>query len=240
VPVIEFLILLTVLGIAWLISPRRWRRRVIQPVLIGALIYGVATSPLGVNLALTGLTFSLPQDSGGAVDAIVVLGRGEDLRYRRVELAKQLWQEGRASQIFISGMLDAQPIVEILKEVGVPGQILKGESCSQTTEENALYTSAILRPQGVQKILLITDPAHMLRSFLLFRSLEFIVLPYSSPMPPQWSSQQQMIFIVREYLALAKYAFTGRFKQRPDSGVKKTDPEIFEKFSAWNCRIEKA
>lgn len=239
-PIIEFLILLTLIGIAWLISPRRWQRRVIQPVLIGVLIYGIATSPIAANLALKGLTFSLPQDSGSSVDAIVVLGRGDSLRPERIARVKQLWADGRASQVFASGMLDAQPIVEHLKEMGVPGQVLKGESCSQTTEENALYTSAILRPQKVQKILLLTDPPHMLRSFFLFRGFGFAVLPYFSPLPPQWSSHEQVMFIFREYLALAKYALTGRFKERANFEVNNPPSDVLEKFSDWNCKIEKA
>lgn len=236
----EALILLTLIGIAWLASSRRWRRRFVQPFAIVVFAYLIATTPFAIGLATWGLTFSLPPDDGKTVDAIVVLGRGWELRNRRVELVEELWQAKRSPKVFVSGMLDAQPIVEFLQSDRIPGSALSGESCSQTTEENALYTAAILRPQGIKTILLITDPAHMLRSVLMFRSFGFVVTPYLSPLPPQWSPRDRLVQLGREYLAFAKYALTGRFKPRPASVVEQPPAAIFEKFDSWNCRVKGA
>ena len=234
----EALILLTLIGIFWLVSPRRWRRRVVQPIAILTLTYVLATSSLMVKLATWGLTIPLPSDLGETTDAIVVLGRGEELRNRRVEVTYELWLAKRAPQVFVSGMMDARPIVERLKEMGLPSPKLGGEGCSQNTKENALYTSAILYPQGVRKIILLTDPYHMLRSLLLFRSVGFTVFPHLSPLPPQWDSLQRIQIIARECLSLIKHWLNGYFQPRSISEIEHPSTEVVQKFSSWNCRVQ--
>lgn len=233
----EALILLALIGIFWLISPRRWRRRVIKPVAILALAGLLVTSPWMAQVATWGLTIPLPADRGAQTDAIVVLGRGEELQGYRVDQVHKLWQVDRAPRVFASGMMDARQIIERLQQKGLPGSILRGEECSQSTEENALYTSAILYPQGVRKIILLTDTPHMLRSFLMFRSVGFTVIPHFSPLPNQWSSLQQITVIFREYMGLIQYALTGRFKQRSMAELKHPPAAILEKFTEWNCQV---
>ncbi len=233
----EALILLTLIGILWITSPRRWRR-VIQPLFLMVLTAVLITSPVMVKLGTVGLTAPLPADPGETADAIVVLGRGDELRNRRIELTHALWLAKRAPQVFASGMMDAQPIVERLKAMGIPGAKLKGEGCSRDTEENALYTAAILYPQGVRKIILLTDPHHMLRSVFLFRSVGFTVFPQLSPLPPQWETFQRLKFMAREYAGLIKQGVTGKFQPRPTAELERPAPEIIQKFSSWNCKIQ--
>jgi uncharacterized SAM-binding protein YcdF (DUF218 family) len=236
----EVLILLTCLGIFWLISSRRVRRQVVAPAAILVVLYCILTAPLTIRLATWGLTTTLPADTGEPVDAIVVLGRGETLRYRRVELVKQLWQTRRSPLVFVSGMVDAQPMIDRLKEGGIPGGKLGGESCSQTTVENAVFTEAVLYPQGIRKILLVTDPPHMLRSLLSFRSMGFTVFPHFSPLPAQLHAREEAIVVLREYLGLARYAVLGHFKARTADELSKPPAEVLEKFSSWKCRVQGA
>lgn len=233
----EFLILLAALGIIGLISSRRWRRQLIFPLIGVVLFCGITFSSPAIALAHWGLVIGLPTDSKEVVDAIVVLGRGEELRERRVEAASELWQLKRAPGIFVSGMLDAREVIESLIENGLPKQKMAGESCSQTTEENAQFTTALLRPRKIRKILLVTDSPHMRRSLLVFRSFGFIVIPYPLSLPAYWSKAQQMKSILREYIALAGYAMTGRFKQRSIQELNYPSANIFEKLKSWNCRI---
>ncbi|MDX2230093.1 MAG: YdcF family protein [Leptolyngbyaceae cyanobacterium bins.349] len=201
------------------------------------LFFALIVSPPIITLANWGLVYSLPADSGDAVDAIVVLGRGPDLRERRVEIAEELWKAKRSSYIFASGMLDAQQIVERLRENGLPKQRLAGEACSQTTEENAQFTSVFLQPQKIEKILLVTDPPHMLRSLLLFQSFGFTVIPSPTSLPLKWSTYQQMQLIIREYAALANYKLTGRFKPRTANELKYLNVQATTKITNWNCKI---
>lgn len=233
----EELIVLALIGIVGLVSPRRVRRRVVAPIGLVALITIAITSPVGVAIATQGLTFSLPTDVGERVDAIVTLGRGEAARQSRVDLVERLWQQKRGPQIFVSGMLDAQSVIEQLKQDGIPKRVLSGESCSQNTEENARFTSAILYPRGVRKILLVTDPAHMLRSTLLYRGFGFTVTPHTVPLPPQYHARDQALVLLREYVGLVAYAIQGRFTAHSNPELQRPAADIQNKIAEWNCYL---
>jgi uncharacterized SAM-binding protein YcdF (DUF218 family) len=203
--------------------------------MLGLAVACILLASIKIDLGLWGLTALVPPDSGEPADAIVVLGRGEEFRRSRVAEVKELWQSDRASRIFASGMLDAGPMLQALKSTGIPEQSLLGEECSQSTEENGLFTSAILRPQGVQSILLVTDPPHLLRSFLLFRSFRFHVIPHASPMPFFSTVQEQNQLELREYLGLIKYAVTGQFFPRSLMSLNQPPADVNRKLQDWRC-----
>jgi uncharacterized SAM-binding protein YcdF (DUF218 family) len=156
----------------------------------------------------------LPPDSGASADAIVVLGRGKDLRKSRAEVAAKLWKTGRAPKIFVSGREDSPVIMKLLTAGGIPQQYLNSENCSQTTEENARFTAILLQPKGIQRILLITDPAHMLRALLTFQRMGFTVIPYLSPLPPEYTAPKEAVLVFREYMGLANYSLAGRLSRQ--------------------------
>ncbi|WP_421657263.1 YdcF family protein [Leptothermofonsia sp. ETS-13] len=235
---IKALILLALLWILWLVSSRRWRRWLLRPFAILVVSFLIITSPVMVALATWSLTFSLPADTGEPVDSIVVLGRGEALRNWRVEVADQLWENHRADKIFVSGMSDAREIIDLLEDRGVSESALSGERCSESTEENALYSSAILYPQGIQKILLVTDSPHMLRSLLSFQRAGFQVIPHPSQLPSQWSTQEQISLIAREYLGLAQYTLTGRFKPRSTNELEHVPAKTSKRLSDPGCKVQ--
>jgi len=233
----KLLIQLAFLWVVWLASPRRWRR--LLTLLLSATAIGlVAVSFWGVQLALWGLTIWLSPDTGAVTDAIVILGRGEAFRDLRTGAAQELWKAQRAPRIFVSGMMDSRTIVRNLEELGVPSQALSGEECSQSTKENALFTAALTKPLGVQRILLVTDAPHMLRSLLIFYRNGFRVIPHPISLPPQWSLLEQQRCLLREYLALIQYVVTGElFKPVPEELVTVSE-EVVEKIQDWNCRVQ--
>ncbi|MGB3615477.1 MAG: YdcF family protein [Elainellaceae cyanobacterium] len=180
-------------------------------------LYIGAASPLATTVGLKTLTFPIPQSQADQfrADAIVVLGRGPEMQASRADAASELWHEGDAPRVFISGRGDAPPLIEQIAERGVPSSAVDGEPCSSTTEENAQYTAGILQPQGVKRIILVTDGPHMLRSLLTFRSLGFEATPYTTPLPQEVLSQNRAKFLIaREYFGLASYGIMGRFFPR--------------------------
>jgi uncharacterized SAM-binding protein YcdF (DUF218 family) len=210
----------------------------IQPLIAVAIAFFLITSPVFVNLLTWGLTAPLPPDLGDRVDAIVVLGRGPDLRAARTGVAWQLWQSKRADKIFASGMMDAIPMVEYWQDKGVPATSLAGEECSQTTEENAIFTSAILHSQRVKSILLVTDPPHMWRSLLVFRSFGFNVVPHATRLDFQrFTTKDRLVLVVREYLGAIDYALNDKFRQRSPQELDNPSPEILRKITEWNCKV---
>ncbi|WAL61624.1 YdcF family protein [Thermocoleostomius sinensis] len=200
--------------------PRAFGRRPVQMAVVGlGLVYALTLFPVTANVAEVALEWRIPHDSGAAADAVVVLGRGGDLNPSRVEVAAQLWKERRAPLIFASGISDAPKILTMLRDKGIPDQQLQGEECSRTTYENAEYTSTLLRPQGVQRILLVTDGPHMLRSWLTFRGFGFTVTPIVSAGPDSLSRVGRTRLILREYLGLVSYGLLGRFSSSPQSSA---------------------
>lgn len=232
----ELLIGLALLWVLWLVPPKRWKRSFRGLIVTIATIL-IVLSPVGLNIALWVLGTPLPGDSGDPVDAIVVLGRGESFRALRTATVVDLWRANRAPRIFASGMLDARAIAQTLKEMGVPATQLSGEECSQSTLENAQFTTALLHPQGVKKILLVTDRPHMLRSLLMFRSFGFQVIPHPTALPKQLPYSEKFPIALREYTGLMKYLITGQFQSRSPEALINPPPEIEQKIREWNCRV---
>lgn len=198
----------------WALKSWRWKR---QASLAGALLlllYSLSLSPLGSRLGGKGLALLIPADSGRPADAIVILGRGGDFRPSRVQVAVDLWQQQRAPLIFASGRGDAIEIGQMLEAAGVSASAIDGEPCSATTNENALFTAALLQPQGVNRLILVTDPPHMARSQLTFRSLGFEVIPHPSPVPDSLSFEQRQFIVIREWAGLISYGLLGRYFAR--------------------------
>jgi uncharacterized SAM-binding protein YcdF (DUF218 family) len=175
---------------------------------------------LGANQSLTAF---LPSDPGTPADAIVVLGRGWPLMHDRVNTTAELWQAKRAPKIFASGRKDAPNLIEILEEKGIPQQVLDGENCSLTTDENAVFTAAILQPQGIRRIILVTDKAHMLRSLLVYRAYGFKVIPHISPVPVHWNPKERGLLKVREYGGIFNYGVRGLFFPQRLSDLKSSE-----------------
>lgn len=210
-PKLVVLPLAVLIGLPWIIPRLRWKRQLSAFGTFLLLIYFTATFPLTIALANKGLVAFLPADRGVSVDAIVVLGRGDKFRKSRVEAAAELWKAHRAPLIFASGAGDGSQILQLLRAKGIPQQALDDENCSRTTEENALFTATVLQPQGVKQILLVTDPPHMLRSLLTFRSLGFTVIPHTSPLPPNLAPGKKAMMVFYEYMGLVSYGLRGHF-----------------------------
>lgn len=218
------LLLLAFFGIRWIVQNPRRRRWLKRPKTLLLLFSVTALFPLLLVAANQALVAFVPPDPGTPADAIVILGRGSPLIHQRVNSAAKLWQAGRAPRIFTSGIGDAKPLITLLEAQGIPQRVLDGENCSLTTEENAIFTAAILQPQGIRRILLVTDTAHMLRSFLLFRAYGFTVMPHISPVPDFWNPKQKAILKIREYGGIINAGLRGRFFKRSLSDL--NSPEL--------------
>lgn len=208
------LVLVMLLVSPLLAQSKRWRRSLSYPAAIALGIYLLLATPLGAGVVGWGFTQWNPPDTGERVDAIVVLGRGPEADAPRVATTTALWSHQRAPLIFVSGVDDAPKIAAQLRDAGVPNQAVRGEACSRTTEENSRFTSALLYPQGVRRILLVTDTPHMLRSRLVFQRYGFKVLAAPCELPQHWRPIQRSILALREYSGLISYALMGRFQSR--------------------------
>jgi uncharacterized SAM-binding protein YcdF (DUF218 family) len=219
-PLFLALSLLSLFVISWLGWHVRWKFRLKSKTAFWWL-FGVTASVL-ILFAVTdkALLAFLPTNSRTPAEAIVVLGRGPLFNKERVERTAELWQARRAPMIFVSGRGDAPILIEELEAEGIPKTVLDGENCSVTTKENAALTAAVLQPQGIRRIVLVTDWPHMWRSLLVFRAYGFTVISQTSELPPAISGIRGKLFLrIREYTALVSYGLRGLYfsKRSPES-----------------------
>jgi uncharacterized SAM-binding protein YcdF (DUF218 family) len=105
----------------------------------------------------------------------VVLGcPSRSVLKKRLERGMRLYHEGAASLILLSGGgAGPVPEAEIMRELalarGVPNSALLVEPASRNTVENAREVARLLRPQGRNSVLLVSDRSHLPRAVLLFR-----------------------------------------------------------------------
>lgn len=210
-PGIMIPILLCVALLPTVFLSRRWRWIGSGIALLPLVVYVTLPLPPVYDWLESGLTRWIPVDQGRTADAIVLLGRGPDVGQWQVEVAAELWRQHRAPLIFASGSGDSPRLQRELKQTGVPKTAIQGEDCSQTTHENAQFTAQLLNPQGVRRIILVTDRPHMLRSWLTFKAVGFSVTPHFAPGPRRPEDYRFPLELVREYVGLVNYWLLGRF-----------------------------
>jgi uncharacterized SAM-binding protein YcdF (DUF218 family) len=155
-----------------------------------------------LRLALTGLALWLmalalidgygQQDRVWPADVIVVLGSkvysggqpGPTL-IRRTRHAAALFRQGLAPHLICSGgrgeypPSEAEAACALAQTLGVPASAIALEDESHSTEENALYTAALMRAHGWTAAIVVTDGFHLYRTDMLFRRAG--VVAYTSP-----------------------------------------------------------
>ena len=116
-----------------------------------------------------------------AADAIVVLGcqlvgggRPSERLRRRVALGVGVYREGAAPLLVMSGggagaATEAAVMRDLAREAGVPETAVLLEMESRNTFENAAYSARLLHAVGKQRIVLVSDRAHLPRAARLFR-----------------------------------------------------------------------
>ena len=118
-----------------------------------------------VHGAMRLLTINAPM---ATADWIVVLG-GES--GERVIRAAELYHNGIAPNVFVSGAGDCLTNVRRLEMAGVPAAKIAYECSSQTTYENAIYTRQALAPFNPTKIVLVTSWFQTKRSLRVFKQI---------------------------------------------------------------------
>lgn len=121
-------------------------------------------------------------------DAIVVLSHAIKPAYAsrvhpdlintsdRLWHAARLYHEGVASTIIVSGA--TAPVMETgLTGWDVPADSILLEPESQSTRENALFTTRVCRNRGIDRVVLVTSAWHMRRALGAFRSAGLEVVP---------------------------------------------------------------
>jgi len=134
------------------------------------------------------------RDDARPADAIVVLGaaqyvgRPSPVLRARLDHAIRLWRQGLAPRIiFTGGQGDGDTTSEAAVSRryalrrGVPDSVILVEERGRTTSESMRAVAALANAWGVRRVILVSDPFHMMRLGILARRLSLV--PYTSPTP---------------------------------------------------------
>ena len=132
------------------------------------------------------------RDNARPADAIVVLGaaqydgRPSPVLKARIDHALKLFHQKLAPRLIVTGgtgqgdtTSEAAVARVYAMRRGVPDSAILLESSGRTTEESIRGVARILEARDLSSALLVSDPAHMFRLWVL--SHRFGVTPYTSP-----------------------------------------------------------
>ncbi len=129
------------------------------------------------------------------------------LRYR-LEGALELYREGRAPLIVVSGggegdFAEAEVMAEWLTQQGVPPQAIITETKSGTTRENARFSAPLMRARKIRTALVSTQWFHARRASLCLQQEGIEAIPAACGGN---TLIREPYFVAREMVALPLYA----------------------------------
>jgi uncharacterized SAM-binding protein YcdF (DUF218 family) len=146
---------------------------------------------LAVTLGVIAFLFPrqfLTRDSGEVrADVLIVLGGGDG----RAERAAELYAQGVAPRVLVTGAGDCQSNVEALKKGGVPAAAITMEPEALTTRENAEYSLPLLRKMGVRRAIIVTSWFHSRRALACFEHFGPDIQFYSRPAYLEYEPKKQ-------------------------------------------------
>jgi uncharacterized SAM-binding protein YcdF (DUF218 family) len=127
-----------------------------------------------------------------ASDAIVVLGAAQywgkpsPVLRARLDHAVVLWRRGMAPRMILTGGVgvgdttsEAAVSRKYVMGAGVPDSAILLETSGRTTRESLKSVALMMKSRDDRKVILVSDPFHMLRLDILAR--RFGLVPYTSP-----------------------------------------------------------
>lgn len=177
------------------------------------------TPLLGWLLTLSAIVLWAERNVSAAADVIMVLGaaqydgRPSPVLRARLDHGVQLYKQGLAPRLLFTGGRRAGDAVSeavagqrYAVKRGVPIAAIMLEGASRTTLASIRSTAAMLRTDSTQRaprVLLVSDPFHMLRLTILARLYGMSPLPSPTRTSPISARQSVTLeYIVRESFAL--------------------------------------
>lgn len=131
-------------------------------------------------------------DQARPVESIVVLGAAQydghpsPVLRARLDHAVELWDRHMARVVILTGgtgpgdtTSEAAVGRGYVRKHGIPEDAILLENEGRTTRESMLAVAGMLNGRGLKTVILVSDPFHMLRLWILSR--RFGLIPYMSP-----------------------------------------------------------
>lgn len=163
------------------------------------------------------------RDDQRPVDAIVVLGaaqydgRPSPVFAARIDHAVELWKAGVAPWLVVTGgkqsgdrATEAETARVYAIANGVREDAILVEDQSRSTSQSLAAVAELLRARGLERVVVVSDPTHMLRSLRIATDQGLVA--HGSPTrtsPVDQQLEQRVRATIHELGALAMYFFRG-------------------------------
>ncbi len=128
------------------------------------------------------------KSSEGRADCLILLGGEQEARPVKVA---ELYRDGLASRIFITGDGDFAANKKRLLTSGVPESAITMEVASKTTLQNARLLRPMLEKEGVRSALIVTSPFHMRRALAVFQhEIPAVKFTITQTSPEYWRTKK--------------------------------------------------
>jgi uncharacterized SAM-binding protein YcdF (DUF218 family) len=170
-------------------------------------------------------------DGARPAEAIVVLGTAQyngwpgPVFRARLDRALTLWQEGYAPLIVVTGgkmpgdgFTEAEAAWNYLTEAGVPPEAITAENAASDTWESMQGVAELLRPLGVDEVILVSDGFHLFRSRMMARDVG--LQAWGSPAeesPIRTGGGGELAYVIREAAAVVAHLWQTRVGPFPGS-----------------------
>jgi uncharacterized SAM-binding protein YcdF (DUF218 family) len=194
------------------------RRRLFSPWRVVLLLLVMIAVWLGGDLAY--VVVGAETDYAAPADVIIVLGcnpyalRGGPsvCLSARGKHAADLYKSGLAEHIIATGghtengPTEASVMLKVLTSDGVPASAVILEEQAHNTIQNIAYSQEIMRKQGWDTAILVTEPYHIKRATLIARDAGLHVYPSPAVDSPLWRNpDDRNSRVLRDTLSLALY-----------------------------------
>lgn len=195
---------------------RRW--------FVGAVLLGLALVMISALVLAVIIVSYGNEDRAHPADVIVVLGGGRAGTARRARHAAVLYAEGYADKVICTGGKlprahdgEAEWCARVLQKRGVPASAIILEANSRSTEENGIEVAHLMRANGWQDAVLVSDDYHLWRARWMFERQGVKVWPSPAQITDHsLTLRDEAVAVTREILAL------GWFVGKSLIGVKET------------------
>jgi uncharacterized SAM-binding protein YcdF (DUF218 family) len=153
-----------------------------------------------------------PADAAVVLGAAVYRDRPSPVFRERINHAVELYRSGRVAYLIFTGgfgpgdnFAEAEAARDYAIESGVPEERILIETVSTDTEENLSEAQKIVTAMGFERVLIVSDPLHMLRAMAIATDLGLNASASPTTTSRYESFRSQAIFLVREIYFYSAY-----------------------------------
>ena len=194
--------------------------KALNALLRNALLFVLASALVSVAFAGVGIYAFGRLNEARSADAAVVLGasawhdRPSPVFRERINHGIWLYQNGYVNYLIFTGgkgrnadISESSVARSYAIRNGVPSESIFIEEKSQVTFENILYARDIIESNNFDRVIIVSDPLHMMRAVTIARDLNLNALSSPTPTTLFVSMSTKMPFLLNELLFYVGYVF---------------------------------